>query len=259
VSEDYQSIPVAVARAAVQESGELEAFRGPEFFVQDPEYRAWVEPWVPWFDPTEDEPHPKFARAVITRRGQSPREVVIAWDEYAQDLEIDDPEWLEKRTQKPMSIFGAEVERHAYRVVFADVLAKLEAPARVVADANGQTPPEPWTHVRPWAAEVTATETAAALNDLYEEARYAGALAHDADLQSAFTRRLAELTSTKAPTPKPTPAPKPQVQSKPQGSKPRKRRNRPRRPDYEQPHLTAKLSPEGRDALNRIKASLDKP
>jgi hypothetical protein len=219
MSDEYQSIPVAVARAAVQESGELVALQGPLYLTTgtSPD-EAVVEVWAPYFLPSDERPHPLLAKVVVTRKGQEPREVVISWAEYAAELELDDPAWLEKRRQKPMSIFGAEVERHAYRVVFADVLAAA-MPPRIIA---GVEPPQSWEPrndrlmvvpdsgavVRDWSAEVKAAD-AVTLSALYDEARDAGALVKVEGLQGAFTSRLLELEH---PAPKPTPptAPRPQ-------------------------------------------------
>lgn len=213
MSDEYQSIPVAAARAAVQASGELVGFQGPEFW-QGIKAREFGSPWLPMFAPSDDRQWPEFARVIIKRKGQDPREVVISWDEYAAELEIDDPEWLAKRTQKPMSIFGAEVERHAYRVTFADVLAPLLAPARVAANADGAMPwaatQTPVTRgekpARDWIAEVKAAD-AQTLNALYDEARAAGALAKVDGLQAAIMDRTLDLEHppVKLPPPPVTP------------------------------------------------------
>lgn len=191
MTDEYQSIPVAVARAAVQESGLLEGFEGP-LFLADNE-ADWLPYFIGRYDPAS---HPLMAKAIITRVGQKPREVVVSWDEYAEDLELNDPDWAAKRAQKPMSIFGAEVERHAYRVVFADVLAKLDRPSQPPAD------PEPWAPkgdpVRDWQADLAGASTKAEVDALFEEARAAKALT-DASLHEAFTRRLREVLASPKP------------------------------------------------------------
>lgn len=222
--QEYQSIPVAAARAAVQASGELEGIEGPHYAMGSPGVlnAQW---WLPVFKSTDDAPHPDFARVIITRRGQKPREVVISWDEYAAELELNHPEWLEKRKQKPMSIFGAEVERHAYRVVFADVLAAAMPPRIISADVaidpatlkSGRLmvvpddrPAAGWDlRARDWFAEVKAAD-AVSLNGLTDEARAAGALAKVDGLQQAFMDRLLELEQAKraAGVPKPVAPPR---------------------------------------------------
>lgn len=198
MTDEYQSIPVAVARAAVQESGLLESLQGPVYLA--PSDAGEVDVWRDYFIASDDQPHPLAARVLITRKGQAERPVVIPWGEYAEELELDDPDWAAKRKQKPMSIFGAEVERHAYRVVFADVLAKLDRPSQPPAD------PEPWAPkgdpVRDWYADLAGASTKAEVDALFADARAAKALT-DPKLADAFTKRsrevLAPSTQVKVP------------------------------------------------------------
>lgn len=213
MSDEYQSIPVAVARAAVQASGELEGIEGPNYLAHD------EAEWRPYFTASQSSVgHPILAAVTITRKGQKPREVIIAWDEYAEQMDAD-PEWDALRASKPMSIFGAEVERHAYRVVFADVLAAAMPPRIVVGNVdpsaiptnNGivvltdDRPAAGWDlPARDWFTEVKAAD-AATLNALTDEARAAGALAKVNGLQQAFMDRLLELELEQAKRPKSTP------------------------------------------------------
>jgi hypothetical protein len=226
MTDDYQSIPVAVARAAVQESGLLDGVEGP-LFLADNE-AEWLPYYIGRYDPAA---MPLMAKVIITREGQKPREVVISWDEYAAELEQNDPAWLEKRKQKPMSIFGAEVERHAYRVVFADVLGKIEAPrpktAGVYSSQGDRTPDDRpaagWDlPARDWLAEVKAVTDLPGLNKVDDEARAEGALAKVDGLQQAIMSRMLDLASA----PKPKPAPRPAVTDKLAGQSPRRRRGK---------------------------------
>ncbi len=193
MSDDYQSISVAEARAAVQASGELEGIEGPLFLAdgENPE-------WEPFFSKTlyGQDGHPEFAQVIVTRKGQAPRRVVIAWDEYAEQMDAD-PEWDAIRASKPMTIFGSEVERHAYRVVFADVLAPLLAKQRREPEAAtaSEPPAADAPPSRDWLGEIRKA-SASVLNALYDEARDAGALVKVEGLQQAFTDRLLELSST---------------------------------------------------------------
>jgi hypothetical protein len=220
VSDEYQSIPVADARAAVQASGELEGIEGPHYLsAQSPD-------WRPYFAPSEDGiAHPDFARVVVTRKGQRPRDVVISWDEYAEQMDAD-PEWDALRASKPMSIFGAEVERHAYRVTFADVLAPLMT--RRASDPNDNAPwatPEPVTApTQDWIAEVKQAASGEALNSLYDEAKAAGALVKVDGLQGAFMERMLDLEH---PKPKPAPRPTDKPGPRPQGNRRRKGKPKP--------------------------------
>ena len=195
MTDEYQSIPVAVARAAVQESGLLEALEGPQFLSP-----ANVD-WRPYFRVTDDAAHPEFARVIITRKGQKPSEVVISWDEYADQMDAD-PEWDAVREKKPMSVFGAEVERHAYRRVFADVLAKLDRPREssdALSEAQLQSLRDKLSApARDWHADLAAASTKPEVDALFEEARAAKALT-DASLHEAFTRRLREVLASPKP------------------------------------------------------------
>lgn len=189
--DEYQSIPVAEARAAVQASGLLEAIEGPQYLAHD------EAEWKSYFTPAMAAVgHPLLARVIVTRSGQKPREVVISWEEYAAELELDDPAWAEKRKQKPMTIFGAEVERHAYRVVFADVLAKLERPREspnALTDGQLQSLRDQLSApARDWHADLAATSTKQEVEALFEEARVEKALT-DPSLHEAFTRRLRDV------------------------------------------------------------------
>ncbi|MHC9046738.1 hypothetical protein ACYX8G_19300 [Microbacterium saperdae] len=158
-STESKSLNVETARAAVLASGELEAFEGPYFRT------GRVGDWDSVFLADADHTHPDFARVIVTRRGQAAREIAIGWADYAEIIEGDDEarnaaerEWVGTRGRKPMAIFGAEAERHAYRVVFADVLAPLlgraAAPAAAAAAVGGAP-------ARDFAAEIAAAKTPA--------------------------------------------------------------------------------------------------
>lgn len=237
----YQSITVAQARAAVQASGLLEGIEGPEFAAGQPAPLA--EFWRPFFIPTDGTPHPDLARVIVTRAGQKPREVIISWAEYADQMESD-AEWDAIREKKPMAVFGGEAERHAYRVVFADVLSALEVPRdRNPAQSYSGDAWEPAGEpARDWLAELALTESIERVDALFAEARDAKALTNP-ELHEAFGRRLRELVAVKA-TPATAPSPAPRVvpspaavaakskpltvdaPRRPQGQRPRRRRSR---------------------------------
>lgn len=160
-----RSITVETARAAVLASGDLAALDGPYFLAEeDGAWRSYHFGTTP----------PIAARVIITRRDQEPREIVIGWAEY-EAQEQTDPEWNATRAAKPMTIFGSEVERHAYRVVFADVLAPLLTTPPAPSDG-----PAPWETSTPaaaverdWKSEFLATIDVEALDALVKEARAA--------------------------------------------------------------------------------------
>ena len=188
---ETRTITVETARAAVLASGELEALEGPHFRVGRGE-------WDSVFIADDEVKHPDFARVLITRRGQARREVIIGWADYSEIIEdAADPqradrerEWGDTRSRKPMSIFGAEAERHAYRVVFADVITGLRAEA-----APHEAMP------RDWMAEFEAAETAEALEDAGKWARAARAFTPDAEgtrLHLAFREKRRRLLDAEA-------------------------------------------------------------
>lgn len=156
-STESKSLNVETARAAVLASGELEAFEGPHFRT------GRTGDWESVFLADDDHTHPDFARVIVTRRGQAAREIVIGWADYAEIIEGDDEarnaaerEWVGTRGRKPMAIFGAEAERHAYRVVFADVLAPLLGRTVAPAAAAGAASAAP---ARDFATEIAEAET----------------------------------------------------------------------------------------------------
>ncbi|WP_102191525.1 hypothetical protein [Microbacterium aurantiacum] len=154
---EERSFTVEAARAAVLASNELEAFEGPHF-------RAGRDgAWDSVFLRDEEHPHPDFARVIVTRRGQAPREVTIGWADYAEIIAGADEartaserEWVATRGRKPMTIFGSEAERHGYRVVFADILAPLLGGSVRRAATPASQAAEPG---RDFAAEIRAAET----------------------------------------------------------------------------------------------------
>lgn len=165
-----KSFTVEAARAAIAASGELEAFDGPHFRI------GRDGAWDSVFLADDKQPHPDFARVIITRRGQAPREVAIGWADYAEIIEADNAErvaaereWVATRARKPMTIFGSEAERHGYRVIFADVLAPLlgRGPRPAAAGKADATP----TSERDWAAEIAGAQTIEQLDAVVREGR----------------------------------------------------------------------------------------
>ncbi|QLD10920.1 hypothetical protein [Microbacterium oleivorans] len=174
-----RTIPVEAARAAVLASGQLAAIDGPQFLA-DPE-AEWLRYHV------KPEP-PLLARVIITRTGQQPREIVVSWAEYEKQ-EQNTPDWNATRAEKPMTIFGSEVERHAYRVVFADILAPLldDRPAATADPAPWEAPAAPAQ--RDWATEIEAAQTVLEIDTIDREARAVRAFRADAE-GTALHRQL---------------------------------------------------------------------
>lgn len=206
MSEPTEEKPFTVeaARAVVLASGELEALEGPHF-------RSGRDGgWDSVFLADETHPHPDFARVIITRRGQAPREVAISWADYAEVIEGDDPsrtaaerEWITTRGRKPMAIFGSEAERHGYRVTFADVLAPLLGRGTRLAPESGAPAG------RDFAAEIAAADSLATLDEIERDGRAARIFTPDpigTGLHRALRAKRVELAAAEASDAWATPA-----------------------------------------------------
>ncbi|CAH0253855.1 hypothetical protein [Microbacterium sp. Bi128] len=226
------------ARAAVQASGLLEALDGPHFHVGVPPTHPLgsASSWTPAFLPTAEQPHPDFARVIIKRTGQSAREVVIAWAEYEAREEVT-PNWNATRTASPMTVFGGECERHAYLVVFADVLAPLLDAERAAAVLDGIR--VAGTPARDWASEIAAASDAAALVTLWEEAKGQ----RTPELERAMVDRRQQLTAPRPTAAAVTPAPQAAESATPRPSTPARPAATPRPPRREVPQLAEPVKP----------------
>jgi hypothetical protein len=221
------SIPVRVARAAVLESGELVGIDGPHFLA---------EPGADWLPYHLGDDAPLLARVIVTRKGHNPREVVISWQEYADQRE-GNPDWDATRESKPMMVFGAEAERHAYSVVFADILAPLRDTTKTEhRNVTNGDPWEPAPEPRDFLAELATTRTPAEVDELHAAAKRASKVT--TAMWQAFRDRRAELAK---PAAAPVPHP-PATKLTPATERPKPRK--PRR----SPGMTAALSSAVADA-----------
>lgn len=209
MSTESKSITVEMARAAVLASGLLEDIAGPSFTADG---ETWTRYWI-------SDVHPVLARVALKRTGMPVREVVISWAEYESGEELT-PDWNATRALKPMSVFGGECERHAYRVVFADILAPLLATLPDAPAANEHATGDPWAPARNWDAELAAVESVEALNAMWAEAKGA----RTAALERAFRLRKAQLSeavprldveTAAMPSPDRAPRPAPAVVPRP--------------------------------------------
>ena len=181
---ERRTLSVETARAAVLASGELESLDGPYFLAsEDAEWKRMHFGTTP----------PIAARVNITRRGQAERPVIIGWDEYeAQDQT--DPDWNATRALKPMTIFGAEVERHAYRVTFADILAPLlTATPSPAEDEHAPRKSVDAAPSRNWLAEFALARTVEAVTEVHAECRAAKAYTTSNNLDVARRNRVRQL------------------------------------------------------------------
>jgi hypothetical protein len=148
----------------------------------------FAETWTP----TEEHPHPQFARVTVHRKDvKIPTRKTIRWDEqYPAASE----EWAGKWDRSPMRHFGRTVRMVAFRETFRDIVGNIaiEDEAR---DTTRPTPPAP-AEERDWAAEFAAAVTIDALDAVVLAARRAKAFkatAAGTALDIAQRARYAEL------------------------------------------------------------------
>lgn len=134
---------------------------GPVEFSNDGD--AWVKAWAP----TDEHPHPEYARVSVYRKDvRIPTEVTIRWDEqYPQASE----EWSAKWDRSPMRHFGRTARMVGFRQTFRDLLGDI------VIEDEGDERVEPTTDVasaeRDWEAEIAAAESVELLNEIEKEGR----------------------------------------------------------------------------------------
>jgi len=104
-------------------TGEWNGTDAPEFSEDGVTWStAWVRPDVA---PSDDDPHPVFARATVYRQGiKRPIVVVIRWDEALPAVEP----WRDLWLRKPATMFGAFALRAALRRAFRDAIGDHHAP-----------------------------------------------------------------------------------------------------------------------------------
>lgn len=137
----------------------------PVEFSNDGEHFA--ETWMP----TEENPHPQFARVTVHRKDvKIPTRKTIRWDEqYPAASE----EWAGKWDRSPMRHFGRTVRMVAFRETFRDMLGDIviedEADDRVTpADAAHDAPA---TMPRNWAKEIAEAQSPELLDAIEREGR----------------------------------------------------------------------------------------
>lgn len=144
----------------VHGSGEWDG-TGPVEFSNDG--ATWSQAW----EPTEDHPHPEFARVEVYRKGvRIPSTVTIRWAE--QFPEASD-EWAAKWVRSPMRHFGRTARMVGFRQTFRDLLGDISIEDEG-ADIAEQTPDvaEP---ARDWSAEIEAATSLDELDAIEKAAR----------------------------------------------------------------------------------------
>lgn len=161
---------------------------GPVTFSDDGE--TWVTAWAP----TDDHPHPEFARVSVYRKDvRIPTKVTIRWDEQFPEAS---EQWSAMWTRSPMRHFGRTARMIGFRQTFRDLLGDIviedEADERVEATPADAVP------VRDWAGEIAAADTAEQLDAIEKAARAARIFTPDAAgtaLHRALKARRRELAA----------------------------------------------------------------
>lgn len=205
----------------------LWAGTGPVEFSNNGAMMSWAEVWLP----SEEFPHPVFARVEVHRKDVPiPTRVTIRWDEQFPEAS---EEWAAKWARSPMRHFGRTARMVAYRQAFRDLLGDL-----VIEDEPDAHEPMPGQDAEPaprdWAAEFAAAETVEQLDVIVKDARKARVFTPTAEgtaLDRAWKSRRKEILARAAleaePAPKPTPADiakhvHPEPEQKPRPKKPRR-------------------------------------
>lgn len=166
---------------------------GPVEFSNDGD--TWVTAWAP----TDDHPHPVYARVSTYRKDvRIPTAVTIRWDE--QFPEASD-EWAAAWTHAPMRHFERTARMIAFRRTFRDLLGDIVIEDEGDERAEPGTPRDVPTPERDWAAEIAAADTGEQLNAIEKDARAARIFTPDAAgtaLHRALRARRNELVDIAA-------------------------------------------------------------
>ncbi len=179
----------------VHASGEWDG-TGPVEFSDDGV--TWVEAW----SPSEDHPHPEFARVTVHRKGVTvPTRKTVRWDEQ---VPVASEEWAARWHASPIRHFSRIVRMLAFRETFRDILGNIhleDEERQATAPAAPAVPAE--AAPRDWAAEFAAAETVNDLDAIVKDARKARVFKPSAEgtaLDRAWKmRRIALATAAAAP------------------------------------------------------------
>lgn len=146
---------------------------GPVEFSDDGE--TWTQAWAP----SDDHPHPEFARVSVYRKDvRMPTVVTIRWDEQ---FPAASEEWAGKWSRSPMRHFGRTARMVAFRQTFRDLLGDtvIQDEERASAPAASATETDAAPE-RDWSAEIEGATTVEAIDTLDGEARQARVFTPDA-------------------------------------------------------------------------------
>lgn len=142
------------------------------------EFSADGSTWLPYWIDTEP---PVLARATVLRDGIE----TVRLQVWAESLPAEES-WRALWQLKPTKLFGAYADRAALRRAFRDAIGDRREP-------DEQTPQPAVASDRDWAAEITAAQSAEAVNTLHAEMKAARAVT--VALERALRARLAELST----------------------------------------------------------------
>lgn len=181
MSELVEKKTIGEVEHIVHASGQWDG-TSPVEFSNDGE--TWVQAWAP----SEDHPHPEFARVEVYRKDvRIPTTVTIRWDEqYPAASE----EWSGKWDRSPMRHFGRTARMVGFRQTFRDLLGNIviedEGEDRVTpADAA----PVDVAPARDWAKEIAEAKSPELLDAIESEGRAARIFTPDAE-GTALHRQL---------------------------------------------------------------------
>lgn len=146
---------------------------GPVEFSNDGD--RWVEAWAP----TEEHPHPVFARVEVHRKDVTiPKRKTIRWDDY---VPRGDGErsifWLAQWTASPSRHFDRITRMVNYREMFRDIIGDIIIDGE---DVDHEPAPAAEAPGRDWAAEINAATTLDELDAVNVAARAVKAFTPDA-------------------------------------------------------------------------------
>lgn len=167
---------------------------GPVEFSNDGD--RWVEAWAP----TEDHPHPEFARVQVHRKDVTiPKRKTIRWDDYVPRGEGERSIfWLAQWTASPSRHFDRITRMVNYREMFRDIIGDIVIEGE---DVDHEPAPKPEAPARDWFFDIATSMDTDELDAVVAEAKNAVAFTADAAgtrLDRAHKLRRRELTSVLA-------------------------------------------------------------
>lgn len=186
MSDDIRTL--AEYRAAAEETGEWES--------TDVDFSNDGETWQRFLIPTDEHPHPLYARATVVRKGKNDAvQQVLLWEEA-----IPDDEFATVWGRRPHLLFGGAVERAGLRRAFPAAVAGIVAAdreARAATESPWEAKPSgPAPDAPTWDELIEAATTAEEVDAVHKQARSVRAMTPALEQQMKRRKRaLAEPAS----------------------------------------------------------------